>query len=76
MDKAQLHQTIINALLVVLETSKNAAIQAHEAATNGETVAENKFDTFDLEASYLAAGQSKRVSESEEKINIFQQLKV
>lgn len=76
MDKAQLHQTIINALLVVLETSKNAAIQAHEAATNGETVAENKFDTFSLEASYLAAGQSKRVSESEEKINIFQQLKV
>jgi transcription elongation GreA/GreB family factor len=76
MDKSQLHQTIIKALEVVLETSKSAAIQAHEAATNGETVAENKYDTFGLEASYLAAGQSKRVSECEEKIKIFQQLKV
>ena len=56
MNKAKLHQTIITALNVVLETSKKAAIQAHETATNGETVAENKYDTFALEASYLAAG--------------------
>ncbi|MFT5218798.1 MAG: hypothetical protein ACI9LO_003574 [Planctomycetota bacterium] len=76
MDKARLHQTIITALDVVLDTSKKAAIQAHEAATNGETVAENKYDTFGLEASYLAAGQSKRVSECEESIKIFKLLEV
>ncbi|MFT5663029.1 MAG: transcription elongation GreA/GreB family factor [Gammaproteobacteria bacterium] len=76
MDKARLHQTIITALEVALDTSKKAAIQAHEAATNGETVAENKYDTFGLEASYLAAGQSKRVSECEENIRIFKLLEV
>ena len=76
MDKARLHQIIITALEAVLGTSKKAAIQAHEAATNGETVAENKYDTFGLEASYLAAGQSKRVSECEENIKIFRLLEV
>jgi len=76
MDKAKLHQTIITALELVLDTSKSAAIQAHEAATNGETVAENKYDTFGLEASYLAAGQSRRVSECEENIKIFTALEV
>jgi transcription elongation GreA/GreB family factor len=76
MDKARLHQTIITALEVVLDTSKKAAIQAHETATNGETVAENKYDTFGLEASYLAAGQSKRVSECEENIRLFKLLEV
>ena len=76
MDKARLHQTIITALEVVLDNSKKAAIQAHEAATNGETVAENKYDTFGLEASYLAAGQSKRVSECEENLKIFKLLEV
>jgi transcription elongation GreA/GreB family factor len=76
MDKTRLHQTIITALEVVLDTSKKAAIQAHEAATNGETVAENKYDTFGLEASYLAAGQSRRVSECEENVKIFKLLEV
>lgn len=76
MIKSQLHQTIITALEAVLDTTKHAAIQAHEAATNGETLAENKYDTFGLEASYLAAGQSKRVSECEANIKILQQLKV
>lgn len=76
MDKARLHYTIISALEAVLSTSKNAAIQAYETATNGETVAENKYDTFGLEASYLAAGQSKRVLECEENIKIFRLLEV
>ncbi|MGK0476896.1 MAG: transcription elongation GreA/GreB family factor [Oleispira sp.] len=76
MDKARLHQTIITALEAVLDTSIKAAIQAHETVTNGETVAENKYDTFGLEASYLAAGQSKRVSECEENIKIFRLLEV
>ena len=76
MDKAKLHQAIITALEAILDTSKKAAIQAHETATNGETVAENKYDTFGLEASYLAAGQSRRVFECEEDIKIFKLLEV
>ena len=76
MDKTRLHQTIITALEVVLDTSKKAAIQAHEAATNGETIAENKYDTFGLEASHLAAGQSRRVSACEENLKELNLLKV
>jgi transcription elongation GreA/GreB family factor len=76
MDKASLHHIIISALEAVLYTSKNAAIQAHETATNGETIAENKYDTFGLEASYLAAGQSKRVLECEDNVKIFKLLEV
>jgi transcription elongation GreA/GreB family factor len=76
MYKTRLHQIIITALETVLDTSRKAAIQAYEAATNGETVAENKYDTFGLEASYLAAGQSKRVAECEENVKIFKLLEV
>lgn len=42
-----------------------SAIAAHEAATHTETRAEDKHDTFAIEASYLAAGQSARVTELE-----------
>lgn len=49
-----------------LDTAKWAANQAHAAATSKESIAENKYDTFGLEASYLAHGQSQRVIECEE----------
>ena len=65
MDKKSVHQAIKNALLQRFETAKWAAKQAHDAATNDESVAENKYDTFGLEASYLAHGQSQRVLDCE-----------
>ncbi|MGO3738407.1 MAG: GreA/GreB family elongation factor [Marinomonas foliarum] len=65
MDKKKVYQAITDALLQRFETAKWAAKQAHDAATNEESVAENKYDTFGLEASYLAHGQSKRVLECE-----------
>ncbi|RBP84685.1 transcription elongation factor GreAB [Marinomonas rhizomae] len=65
MDKYDVHKTVTSALLSRYETAKWAAKQAHEAATNEESVAENKYDTFGLEASYLAHGQSQRVLECE-----------
>ncbi|GAB3475118.1 hypothetical protein [Marinomonas epiphytica] len=46
-------------------TARKAALQAHAAATNTESIAENKYDTFGLEASYLAHGQSARVQQAE-----------
>lgn len=46
-------------------TAKKAAQQAKDAATNEESVAETKYDTFGLEASYLAHGQSERVHQCE-----------
>jgi hypothetical protein len=65
MVKQDVYTAITEALLRRYETAKWAAKQAHEAATNEESVAENKYDTFGLEASYLAHGQSQRVLECE-----------
>ena len=42
-----------------------SARAAHSAATHEESKAEDKHDTFAIEASYLAAGQSTRVLELE-----------
>lgn len=71
MDKQEVHRAVTEALLRRYETAKWAAKQAHEAATNEESIAENKYDTFGLEASYLAHGQSQRVLECEKDWLIF-----
>jgi hypothetical protein len=42
-----------------------SARAAHQAATHEESKAEDRHDTFAIEASYLAAGQSARVMELE-----------
>lgn len=65
MNKLNVHLLITDALLARYNHAKWAAHQAHDAATNEESVAENKYDTFGLEASYLAHGQSQRVVECE-----------
>jgi len=75
-DKALLHQAIVCALESNHQIALTAAQQAYETATNVETKAENKYDTFGLEASYLAHGQSKRVDESLKHIHIFKDLNV
>ncbi|MCW4631799.1 MULTISPECIES: transcription elongation factor GreAB [Marinomonas] len=71
MDKQDVYKAVTEALLRRYETAKWAAKQAHEAATNQESIAENKYDTFGLEASYLAHGQSQRVLECEKDWLIF-----
>ena len=76
MNKQKLHQIILEALEAVLEAASNAARQAHETATHKEAIAENKYDTFGLEASYLAAGQAKRVLKAEEDLRCFANLPV
>ncbi|SBS37802.1 hypothetical protein MSP8887_03047 [Marinomonas spartinae] len=65
MNKRTVYETITNALRQRFDTAVWAAKQAHDAATNEESVAENKYDTFGLEASYLAHGQSQRVFDCE-----------
>ena len=65
MNKQLLHDKIIQALEDACAAAIDAAKQAHDTATNKESVAENKYDTFGLEASYLAHGQAKRVAEYE-----------
>mgnify|MGYP003624266856 FL=1 len=66
MNKKEIHDAITKALLNRFKTAELAAKQAHQAATGDESVAENKYDTFGLEASYLAHGQSQRVIECEQ----------
>ncbi len=51
--------------------AQKAAMQAYEQATSKESIAENKYDTFGLEASYLAHGQSQRVIECENDVAEF-----
>ena len=52
----------------------SAAKQAHETATHSETVAKSKYETFGLEASYLAHGQAQRVAECEAELLAYQSL--
>ncbi len=47
---------------------------AREAATHEESKAENKYDTRGLEASYLAAGQARRVEEIRQSLTLCQNL--
>lgn len=63
MDKLFLQQQVCQRLEADLGLLIGAAETARQAATHEESKAENKYDTRGLEASYLAAGQSRRVEE-------------
>ncbi|WP_020408589.1 GreA/GreB family elongation factor [Hahella ganghwensis] len=63
MNKSAIIQQIILQLEDSLSIALASANAAHETATHEESVAENKYDTFGLEASYLADGLSRQVSE-------------
>ena len=74
MDKQSLHQALLMRLRADLELLERAAHTAREAATHEESKAENKYDTRGLEASYLAAGQARRVEEVRQALNACQNL--
>lgn len=63
MDKLLLQQRVCQRLEDDLALLLAAAADARQAATHEESKAENKYDTRGLEASYLAAGQSRRGEE-------------
>ncbi len=72
MNKSAALQQIIVALQRNLDGLQAAVKVAHESATHGESVAENKYDTRGLEASYLAHGQAKRAAEIEAALRLYQ----
>jgi len=74
MNKADLLQRIIDTLSLDLEVAQRAAQTAYEAATAEENIAENKYDTLGLEASYLATGQARRMEEIRQARAAYQQL--
>ena len=63
MNKAHLLQSILEQLRADLAQAEQAALSAYETATHEENIAENKYDTLGLEASYLATGQARRTEE-------------
>lgn len=63
MHKPQLLELITTTLARNLDIAQRAAQTAYETATHEENVAENKYDTLGLEASYLATGQARRTEE-------------
>lgn len=63
IDKQKLFQDLIQIISEELDICIRAANSAHEAATHEELVAENKYDTKGLEASYLAGAQARRANE-------------
>ncbi|MGO0629705.1 GreA/GreB family elongation factor [Pseudomonas sp. SAR267] len=76
MDKATLLSRIVTALETDMEVLRRAAQTAYEAATAEENIAENKYDTLGLEASYLATGQARRTAEIRQALLTYQQLRL
>ncbi|MFV0924818.1 GreA/GreB family elongation factor [Pseudomonas palmensis] len=74
MNKTDLLARIIERLGVDLDVAQRAAQTAYEAATAEENIAENKYDTLGLEASYLATGQARRMEEIRQARLAYQQL--
>ena len=74
MNKTLLFEEIVCALEAIHQGSVDAAMQASDTATDKESVAENKYDTFGLEASYLAHGQTERMLECEANLAAFNKL--
>jgi hypothetical protein len=74
MNKQSVHQLILDKLRIDLDIAERAAQTAYETATHEENIAENKYDTLGLEASYLAAGQAKRVEEIRQSLTLCQNL--
>ncbi len=76
MDKTSILEQIIFALQADLSTLQQAVKVAHESATHEENIAENKYDTLGLEASYLAYGQTKRAQEIEVALRSYEALSI
>ncbi len=74
MNKHSVHQLILDKLRIDLDIAERAAQTAYETATHEENIAENKYDTLGLEASYLAAGQARRVEEIRQSLTLYKTL--
>ncbi|MBK5007551.1 transcription elongation factor GreAB [Pseudomonas sp. S60] len=74
MNKPLLLAQIVATLERDLDVLTRAAQTAYETATAEENVAENKYDTLGLEASYLATGQARRSAEIRQALLGYQQL--
>ena len=74
MNKGDLLRKITTHLRDALAAGTQAARATSDAATDPDSKAENKYDTRNLEASYLARGQAFRVAETMEALREFESL--
>ncbi|MES2818804.1 MAG: transcription elongation factor GreAB [Pseudomonadota bacterium] len=74
LDKTHLLHAIRGRLEADLAQARRAAQSAYEAATDKANIAENKYDTLGLEASYLATGQARRAEEIRQALSAYQHL--
>jgi transcription elongation GreA/GreB family factor len=74
MNKTTLLARIVQTLEDDVEVLRRAAQTAYETATAEENIAENKYDTLGLEASYLATGQARRTAEIRQALLTYQRL--
>ncbi len=65
VSKSEVLKGLLDRLASEIAGLTASARSAHQAATHEESKAEDRHDTFAIEASYLAAGQSARVLELE-----------
>ncbi len=71
MNKTLILQQLHAALSSELAALTRAAQEAFAAATDPDSKAENKYDTRNLEASYIARGQAQRAEELQEAVDVF-----
>jgi transcription elongation GreA/GreB family factor len=74
VNKTALIQTIAARLRALLSAGTDSARATTAAATDPDSKAENKYDTRNLEASYLARGQAFRVAEAQAALAEFETL--
>jgi transcription elongation GreA/GreB family factor len=74
IDKQQLHNQITQTLRSLVDNAQRAVERAYEAATHEENIAENKYDTLGLEASYLTEGQARRLTQCQADLQAYEEL--
>jgi len=74
MTKLDIHRRFLAQLSTELESITASARSSFATATSSEHNAENKYDTFKLESSFLARGQAKRVKELTDAVESLQML--
>ncbi len=66
--RQQLNHTIEGHLKSKIAEAEEAAMNAHHAAIDDQSVAETQYDTLAIEAGYLAEGQSRRIQMLKEEL--------
>jgi len=74
--KEEIVELIRAELRARLDRLAKAAKDAHAAATDPGSKAESKYDTRNLEESYLATGQARQVKELGETLRVFENLRL